>query len=155
MSGFIATVSWRWTFWLGLIIVGASGPFVIFYPETYGPVLLHRRAKMLRKETGNNSIVAPMDLIPHDLRATLTVTLTRPLRMIAKEYMVSLCCLYLSLAYAIFYLYFQAYPLIFQGAANHILHSTQHMTRKVYTDISSYRSLRYEPGYCGPNLSTK
>lgn len=115
ISGFISTVSWRWAFWLGLIIAGASCPLVFFYPETYGPVLLKRRAKILRKETGNQSIVAPLDLIPHDLRATVTVTLTRPLRMIVKEYMVSLTCLYLSLAYAIFYLYFQAYPLIFEG----------------------------------------
>lgn len=114
MSGFISTISWRWTFWLGLIIAGSTCPLVFFYPETYGPVLLQRRAKKLRKETGNLSIVAPLDLQPHDLRATLTVTLTRPLRMIAKEFMVALTCLYLSLAYAIFYLYFQAYPLIFE-----------------------------------------
>ncbi|KUL85570.1 hypothetical protein ZTR_08051 [Talaromyces verruculosus] len=95
MSGFISTVSWRWSFWLGLIIAGASFPLVIFYPETYGPVLLKRRARKLRKETGNKSIVAPMDLTPHDLRAVLTVTLTRPIRMIAKELM--------------------AYPRIFEG----------------------------------------
>lgn len=35
--------------------------------------------------------------------------------MIAQELMVSLTCLYCALAYAIFYLYFQAYPLIFEG----------------------------------------
>lgn len=120
MSGFISTVSWRWSFWLGLIIAGASFPLVIFYPETYGPVLLKRRARKLRKETGNKSIVSPMDLTPHDLRAVLTVTLTRPIRMIAKELMVSLTCLYCSLAYAIFYLYFQAYPLIFEGKSSHL-----------------------------------
>ncbi|KAE8554105.1 hypothetical protein EYB25_002643 [Talaromyces marneffei] len=95
MSGFISTVSWRWSFWLGLIIAGASFPLVIFYPETYGPVILKRRARKLRKEIGNQSIVAPMDLTPHDLRAVLTVTLTRPIRMAANEFM--------------------AYPLIFEG----------------------------------------
>ncbi|EED21234.1 bicyclomycin resistance protein, putative [Talaromyces stipitatus ATCC 10500] len=115
MSGFISTVSWRWSFWLGLLIAGTSCPLVILYPETYGPVLLKSRARELRRKTGNMSIVAPMDLTPHDLRAVLTVTLTRPIRMIAKEYMVSLTCLYCALAYAIFYLYFQAYPLIFEG----------------------------------------
>ncbi|KAH8698912.1 putative polyamine transporter [Talaromyces proteolyticus] len=115
MSGFISKVSWRWAFWLSLIIAGASFPCVVFFPETYAPVLLQRRARKLRKETGNKGIVAPLDLIPHDLRATVTVTLTRPLRMIIKEYMVSLTCFYLALAYAIFYLYFQAYPLIFEG----------------------------------------
>jgi MFS family permease len=121
MSGFISTVSWRWAFWLGLIIAAASGPLVLLFPETYAPVLLQRRAKKLRKETGNASIVAPMDLIPHDLRATLTVTLTRPMRMAIQESIVSLTCLYLALAYAIFYLYFQAYPIIFEGSVPHYL----------------------------------
>ncbi|KAL1994172.1 hypothetical protein VTN49DRAFT_2841 [Thermomyces lanuginosus] len=115
MSGFVATVSWRWAFWLGLIIAGASCPFIIFYPETYGPVLLHKRAKKLRKETGDQSIVAPIDLMSRNFRETMAITLSRPFRMIIGEYIVSFTCLYLSLAYAIFYLYFQAYPIIFQG----------------------------------------
>ena len=45
----------------------------------------------------------------------ITVTLMRPLNMIAFEAIVLFTCLYLSLAYAIFYLFFEAYPLIFQG----------------------------------------
>ncbi|KAL1962404.1 hypothetical protein VTN77DRAFT_9743 [Rasamsonia byssochlamydoides] len=113
-SGFIAPVSWRWAFWLGFFIALVSLPLVIFLPETYAPVLLQRRAARLRKETGNASIVAPFDLTPRNLRATLTVTLTRPIRMIIHESIVSFTCLYLALAYAIFYLYFQAYPIVFQ-----------------------------------------
>lgn len=35
--------------------------------------------------------------------------------MIIHESIVSFSCLYISLAYAIFYLYFEAYPIIFQG----------------------------------------
>lgn len=35
--------------------------------------------------------------------------------MIFHESIVSLTSLYLALAYAIFYLYFEAYPIIFQG----------------------------------------
>ena len=41
--------------------------------------------------------------------------LTRPLRMFFFEPIVLLSCLYLSFVYAIFYLFFEAYPLIFQG----------------------------------------
>lgn len=90
-------------------------PLVLFMPETYGPVILQRRAKKLRKETGDNSIVAPLDEQNRDFKKTLAVILSRPFRMIAQEAIVSLTCSYLSLAYAIFYLYFQAYPIIFQG----------------------------------------
>jgi len=44
-----------------------------------------------------------------------TVTLTRPLRMLFFELIVAATSLYLSLAYSIFYMYFEAYPIVFQG----------------------------------------
>ncbi len=44
-----------------------------------------------------------------------TVTLTRPLRMLFSELIVLATCLYLSFAYSIFYMYFEAYPIIFEG----------------------------------------
>ncbi|EEP77972.1 conserved hypothetical protein [Uncinocarpus reesii 1704] len=115
ISGYVSGVTWRWAFWVGLIFAGFSLPFVVFMPETYAPILLKKRAKKLRKETGNNNIVAPFDLEKRDLKVTLTVTLTRPIRMIIHESIVLFSCLYLALVYAIFFLYFQAYPVIFQG----------------------------------------
>ena len=42
------------------------------------------------------------------------VVLTRPLRMIVSELIVSTVCVYLALVYAIFYMSFQAFPIIFQ-----------------------------------------
>lgn len=44
-----------------------------------------------------------------------TVTLTRPLRMLIFELIVSSTCIYLSLIYGIFYMYFEAMPIIFEG----------------------------------------
>jgi hypothetical protein len=44
-----------------------------------------------------------------------TVTLTRPLRMLIFELIVSTTCIYLSLIYGIFYMYFEAYPIVFEG----------------------------------------
>ena len=84
-------------------------------PETYGPVILKRRARKIRKETGNSSIISPLELESRDIRQMAIVTISRPFRMIFHESIVSLTSLYLSLAYAIFYLYFEAYPIIFQG----------------------------------------
>lgn len=45
----------------------------------------------------------------------VTVTLMRPLRMLFFELIVSATCLYLSLAYGIFYMYFGTYFIVFQG----------------------------------------
>lgn len=84
-------------------------------PETYEPVILQKRARKLRKESGNNSIVAPMELEKRTIKQTITVTLTRPIRMIIHELIVLFSCLYVSLVYSIFFLYFQTYPVIFRG----------------------------------------
>jgi multidrug resistance protein len=115
ISGFLSTISWRWTFWFGLILAGITLPFLIAMPETYLPVLLQRKAGRLRKQTGNQEMSAPSELEKKGTRHMITVVLTRPIRMIFQESIVLFSCLYLSLAYAIFYLYFQAYPIIFQG----------------------------------------
>ncbi|KAJ5919436.1 hypothetical protein N7466_010379 [Penicillium verhagenii] len=114
VSGFVAVVSWRWCFWIGLICSGASLPLIIIMPETYGPVVLKQRAIKLRKDTGDPNILSPLEVESRDLRQTFLITISRPFRMIIHESIVSLTSLYLALAYAIFYLYFQAYPIIFQ-----------------------------------------
>ncbi|EDN09587.1 conserved hypothetical protein [Histoplasma mississippiense (nom. inval.)] len=81
LSGFTAPISWRWPFWISLIFAALSAPLCFFMPETYAPVLLQRRARALRKSTGNGNIVAPFDIQKRGLRVILTVTLTRPLRI--------------------------------------------------------------------------
>lgn len=115
VSGFLSNITWRWTFWFGLILAGVTLPFLVALPETYLPVLLHRKARKLRLKTGNQEFVALCELEKHGARHMITVVLTRPFRMLIYESIVLFSCLYLSLAYAIFYLYFQAYPMIFQG----------------------------------------
>ncbi|KAI9838123.1 MAG: hypothetical protein M1819_006279 [Sarea resinae] len=115
ISGFISVVTWRWTFWVGLCVAGAAWIPLIFLPETFAPIILVKRARKLREETGNPNIFAPMELENNSLKQMLTVTLTRPVRMIFFEAIVGFTCIYISLAYAIFYLFFEAYPIIFQG----------------------------------------
>ena len=85
-------------FWIGTIFAAASWPLFFFFPETYGPTILKRRAKRLRKETGDERIVAPLELEKTDLNHIVTVILTRPLRMICFEPLVLFTCLYLSYA---------------------------------------------------------
>jgi hypothetical protein len=56
-----------------------------------------------------------MELEKAGFKQLTTVTLTRPVRMLAFELIVASTSLYLSIAYTIFYMYFQAYPIVFQG----------------------------------------
>ena len=69
----------------------------------------------MRKESKTPNIFAAIELEKKGPRQMMTVTLMRPLRMMFYEAIVLLTCLYLSIAYAIFYLFFEAYPIIFEG----------------------------------------
>lgn len=97
------------------MLAGISLISLIFLSETYGPVLLARRAQKLRKSSGNDQIFARIELEKKGVKQMATVTLTRPLRMLCFEPLVSATCLYLSLIYGIFFMYFEAYPIVFQG----------------------------------------
>jgi multidrug resistance protein len=115
VSGYLTPISWRWSFWVGLILAGATWVPLALCPETYGPVILQKRAARLRAETGDQRIKAPMDLEPSSVREIATVVLTRPLRMLVFEPIVSAVCLYLSVAYAIFFMFFESFPIIYEG----------------------------------------
>jgi MFS family permease len=115
VAGYLSPISWRWSFWVGLILAGATWIPLILVPETYGPTILKNRAKRLRKESGDESIRAPIELQKTNMRHIVTVVLTRPVRMFCFEPLVFFSCVYLSFAYAIFYMLFQSFPIIYMG----------------------------------------
>ncbi|KAH4018916.1 hypothetical protein HBI56_137710 [Parastagonospora nodorum] len=116
ISGFVSPVSWRWSFWVGLIIAGVTWPLVLALPETYPPVILLRCAKRMRVASPNSSraIYAPIELEDNGWKHTVTVKLARPVVMF-KEPIVICTCMYLALQFGIFYIFFQVYPIVFQG----------------------------------------
>ena len=117
ISGFISpALGWRWSFWIALLIAGISWIPLLFLPETYAPVILQRRAAQIRATTRRKNNFAPLELEPKGWRTFLTVVLARPLRMFFTEAIVLFTCLYLALIYAIYFMFFQSYPVIFQGA---------------------------------------
>ncbi|ROV97434.1 hypothetical protein VMCG_06853 [Cytospora schulzeri] len=116
ISGFCSTtIGWRWAFWIALIYAGVSLVPLAFLPETYGPILLFRRAQRIRREDPKASVVAPHELENVDLHQLLVRVLTRPIRMLFFEPIVSASCAYLALCYAIFYMTFQAFSIIYVG----------------------------------------
>lgn len=115
ISGFVSVISWRWTFGCGSILAAVTWIPLLLYPETYGPVLLAHRAKRLREEHDDPNIVAPIELEKVNFAHVIQVVLTRPARMLMHEPIVNLSCLYVSVAYGVFYIFFQSYPLIFGG----------------------------------------
>lgn len=114
LSGFVSTRSWRWTFWTGAIIAAAGLPVVVTIPETYVPLLLEQLERKERPGGGDNAVARLRKKAPVLLYG-LASHLRRPFTMIVSEPVLFLSSLYLSLVYGLFYLNFQAYPLIFQG----------------------------------------
>jgi multidrug resistance protein len=120
ISGYVSQVSWRWAFWIGLILAGATWIPLAFLPETYGPTILASRAQSHREYVsktgqGNINTYAAMELEERGWRKLFGVVLTRPLRMFFTELIVTATSLYLAMAYGIYYMYFQTYPIVFKG----------------------------------------
>ncbi|CAF9925996.1 MAG: hypothetical protein ALECFALPRED_003270 [Alectoria fallacina] len=114
IAGFVSPVDWRRKYWVALMLAGVSFVPLLFLPETYGPVLYARRARAARNWAGK--LVKPTPPVPdkQSLTRTLSVALIRPFRMFS-EPIVLATSLLMAMVYAIFYLFFEAYPIIFGG----------------------------------------
>ncbi|OQV06877.1 hypothetical protein CLAIMM_11391 [Cladophialophora immunda] len=115
ISGYLSPVSWRWIFWAVLIFAGCSWVPLALMPETFGPVILKRRAVALRRKNPDSNIVAPLEVESRHAKDFIQTSLMRPIRMLCFEPLVYLSCLYIALLYAFFYLFFEAYPIVFEG----------------------------------------
>ncbi|KAK9234362.1 major facilitator superfamily domain-containing protein [Lipomyces kononenkoae] len=120
IGGFIGdTVDWRWIYYVMLIFTGAVYALVCFtIPETYAPEILKRRAKKLRKETGDNSYVTDLERSPRPLGQMIAVNLYRPIVLLFGELIVFLITIYMSVIYGLLYMFFFAYPVVFGEGKN-------------------------------------
>ncbi|KAK0354000.1 hypothetical protein LTR91_026139 [Friedmanniomyces endolithicus] len=114
-GGFLAEAKgWRWIFWVIAIATGAvtiAGFF--FMRETYAPVILERRAKRLRKETGNPDLRSKLaiDLPPKTLFLRAIV---RPTKLLFLSPICALMSLYMAVVYGILYLLFTTFTFVFE-----------------------------------------
>lgn len=109
---------YRWTFWFMAILSAAVLLLLVFFlPESSNSVLLYRRAERLKRITGNPLITSPghKQLADVDTIEILKDTCLRPFVIVAKEPIVLSIDLYLGLCYAMFYLFFETFPIVFQG----------------------------------------
>ena len=105
--------SWRWTFWLMLILSSINTTLcIIFLHETYAPVLLARKASALQKETGRPHRPAIYDTA--SLLHRIYRAIQRPLRILFLQPLVFIMAVYMSLIYGTLYLLFTTFPIVFQ-----------------------------------------
>jgi multidrug resistance protein len=116
VGGFLADAAgWRWLYWIQLILAAIVWALISFtVPETYTPTILARRARKLREETGDNDHVTEQDLDLRPLSERLTIFLIRPFQLLFGELIVFLVSMYMSVLYGLLYMFFVAYPIVFQ-----------------------------------------
>jgi len=84
-------------------------------PETYPPVLLERKAKKLRKETGNQELRAPSELSGRTPSQLLLANVVRPTKMLVLSPIVFLLSLYIAVVYGYLYIMFSTLTIVFEG----------------------------------------
>lgn len=111
-GGFIAENStWRWCFWsVSIVDVFIQVCGVLFLQETYGPVLLQRKAAKLRKETGNEALHTEYDHPDRSLARHLGTALVRPFRLLGTQPIVQVLACYMAYIYGLMYLVLSTFP---------------------------------------------
>lgn len=110
VGGFIAdNKGWRWLYWIQLIVGGfVYVLMVLTVPETYAPTILLKRARKLRKETGDMSYVTEQEIDRRPLMEELSEFILRPFQLLFTELIVFLITLYMSVLYGLLYMFFVA-----------------------------------------------
>lgn len=117
IGGFAAQAkSWRWPFWE---ITWMASPvllsLLVFMPETSAPNILLRRARRLRKLTGDSRLQSQSEIDQRSLSASdiLFSALVRPMEIMFKDPSIFFVHVYTGYFYGVFYTFFEVFPLVF------------------------------------------
>lgn len=107
---------WRFIFWFLMMWSGTI--FLLMYctfTETYGPNILHRKVKRVRKETGDHRYYTIQGKLDSQISAKdyMKELFLRPFIIMFSEPGVLAFNTYIALAYGAFYLFFEAFPIVF------------------------------------------
>ena len=105
----------RWSFYVLLIWSGAMlALIIVLVPETYHPVLLRNKARKLRKDTGNESWKAPIEIHDRSITHTIITSIYRPFLLLTLEPMCLNLCIFSAILLGVLYLFFGAFNIIFE-----------------------------------------
>lgn len=110
------TDPWRWVFYIQIIFNAALIPvFWLILKETRGDVILAKRAKKLRKETGKD-IYAQSELDKQSTVEQIKISCYRPIKMLSTEPVVTFFTLWVSFAWGILFLFFSSVVQTFEAS---------------------------------------
>ncbi|PVI03090.1 MFS general substrate transporter [Periconia macrospinosa] len=114
-AGFIdQSLGWRWIEGIqGLANVPLLIAVFVFFPETRGGAKLHKRAKELRKATGDERYVAEDDIYTPNLKSMLKASSVKAIRMLVTEPVVFAFGLWIAFCWAVVFLFLSVIPITF------------------------------------------
>ncbi|TID14377.1 putative caffeine resistance protein 5 [Venturia nashicola] len=119
LSGFaVMAKGWRWSLWE---ILWMSGPvFILWFismPETLEDNILLRRAKRLRKLTGNDKYVSQSELNQKNMTAAQIAknAFVKPVEINIKDPAILFTSIYSGIIYGTYYSFFEVFPLVYGG----------------------------------------
>ncbi|KAB5583630.1 polyamine transporter 3 [Coniochaeta sp. 2T2.1] len=105
---------WRWVFWLIVIVGGACVPVAFFLlQESFAPVILERKTRRLRKETGNPALRSKLST--GSPKEELKLAIVRPIKLLFLTPIVTLTSLYVAITYGILYLLITTFSFVYTG----------------------------------------
>lgn len=105
--------NWRWIFYVLLWLGGVSWVLMITIPETHAPTILFNKARRLRKISEHKGVRSQAELENRSVITTFKIALTRPW-IILFDPISFLCALYMAVVYALLFMLFSIYPIVFQ-----------------------------------------
>lgn len=87
--------------WVNMIFAGVITLSLFTIPETFAPVILKKRAKRLREETGDNTYVTEQEAFKRSLTGIVVEALIRPFQMLVQEPILLLMSMYIALIYGL------------------------------------------------------
>ncbi|GMM38887.1 hypothetical protein DASC09_062260 [Saccharomycopsis crataegensis] len=118
-SGLIVEyINWRWIFWvLTIVDVVAVVIGLLFFPETYSPVLLNWKCKKLRKQTGNPNLKTIYHIADANETAMskIIVNVKRPLMLLIHHPMIYGLGIFMAFLFGYFYLILISFPSAWRG----------------------------------------
>lgn len=119
-GGFITeNTTWRWVFHATSIcdaIIQISGLF--FLQETYVPIILHKKAKKIREETGNDEFKTEFEHPERSLLNTLKRSVSRPFRLLGTQPIIQCLAIYMAFVYGLMYLVLSTFPALWETRYN-------------------------------------
>ncbi|KAF4122536.1 Sugar (and other) transporter [Geosmithia morbida] len=108
-------ISWRWIFWAISILDAVVQVLALFFlPETYRPAILAKKARRLRRSTGNKNYLTEVEAANRTWAALFRKSIVRPLIMLTTQPTIQITGLYRGYLYGLMYLVLASFPAVWK-----------------------------------------